>query len=56
MTQKFHLTPIRMAKIKNSSDSTCWQDVAQGGHFFIAGGRINLYNHFGNKFGSFLEN
>jgi hypothetical protein len=25
MTLKFHLTPIRMAKIKNSIDSTCCQ-------------------------------
>jgi hypothetical protein len=23
-TLRFHLTPIRMAKIKNSRDSTCW--------------------------------
>jgi hypothetical protein len=23
-TQRFHFTPIRMAKIKNSGDSTCW--------------------------------
>jgi hypothetical protein len=23
MTLRFHLTPIRMAKIKNSSDNTC---------------------------------
>jgi hypothetical protein len=24
-TLRFYLKPIRMAKIKNSSDSTCWQ-------------------------------
>ena len=24
-TLRLHLTPVRMAKIKNSSDSTCWQ-------------------------------
>jgi hypothetical protein len=24
-TLRFHLTPVRMAKIKNSGDSTCWQ-------------------------------
>jgi hypothetical protein len=25
MAQRFHLTPIRIAKIKTSSDSRCWQ-------------------------------
>jgi hypothetical protein len=24
-TQRFHLTPIRMAKIKSSGDNTCWR-------------------------------
>jgi hypothetical protein len=24
MTLRFHLTPVRIAKIKNSSDSRCW--------------------------------
>jgi hypothetical protein len=24
-TLRFHLTPVRMAKIKNSGDSRCWQ-------------------------------
>jgi len=23
-TLRFHLTPVRMAKIKNSGDSRCW--------------------------------
>ena len=23
-TPRFHLTPVRMAKIKNSGDSRCW--------------------------------
>jgi hypothetical protein len=28
-TLRFHLTKIRMAKIKNSSDSTCWQGCGE---------------------------
>jgi hypothetical protein len=24
MTLRFHLTPVRMAKIKNSGDNRCW--------------------------------
>ena len=29
MILRFHLTPIRMAKIKNSGDSTCWQGYGE---------------------------
>lgn len=28
-----HLTPITKAKVKNSSESECWQDVEQREHF-----------------------
>jgi hypothetical protein len=28
-TLRFHLTPVRMAKIKNSSDSRCWQGCGE---------------------------
>jgi hypothetical protein len=28
-TLKFHLTPVRMAKIKNSCDSRCWRQCAE---------------------------
>ena len=31
MTLRFYLTPIRMAKIKNSGDSTCWQGHGERG-------------------------
>jgi hypothetical protein len=28
---RFHFTPIRIAKIKNSSDSRCWQGCGEKG-------------------------
>jgi hypothetical protein len=31
MTLRFFLIPIRMAKIKNSVDSTCWQECGERG-------------------------
>jgi hypothetical protein len=31
MTLRFHLTPIRMAKIKTSGDSTCWRGCGERG-------------------------
>jgi hypothetical protein len=30
-TLRFHLTPVRMAKIKNSGDSRCWQGCRERG-------------------------
>ena len=41
-----HLLPVRMAKIKNSSDSTCWWGCGARGHYSIAGGSANLYNQW----------
>jgi hypothetical protein len=32
-TLRFHLTPLRMAKIKNSGDSRCWQGCGERGTF-----------------------
>jgi hypothetical protein len=28
-TLRFHLTPVRMAKIKNSGDSRCWRGCGE---------------------------
>ena len=30
-TLRFHLTPVRMAKIKNSGDSRCWRGFGERG-------------------------
>jgi hypothetical protein len=30
-TLRFHLTPVRMAKIKNSGDSRCWRGCRERG-------------------------
>ena len=53
-TLRFHLIPIRMAKIKISSDSSCWLGCGVGGcklHCRSA----NSYNHFGSQFGGFSK-
>jgi hypothetical protein len=44
-----------MAKIKTSSDSTCWQGYVAREHSSIAGGSANLYYHSGNQFGIFFR-
>jgi len=50
------LTPIRMAKIKNSGSSRCWQGCGERGTSFIAGGISSWYNHSGNQFVGLSEN
>jgi len=56
-TLRFHLTPVRMAKIKNSGDSRdAGENVKQREHSSIDGGIANWYKHSGNQSGSFSGN
>jgi hypothetical protein len=53
MTLRFHLTPIRIAKIKkkNSGDRTehAGEDAEKEEHSCTAGGIANWYNHSRNQ-------
>jgi hypothetical protein len=49
-TLKFHLTPIRMDKIKNSGDSSQGKDVKKEEHLSIVGGIVSWYNLSGYHF------
>jgi hypothetical protein len=40
-TLKFHLTPIRMAKIKTAGNNMCWRECEKEEHSSIAGGIAN---------------
>jgi hypothetical protein len=54
-TLRFHITPVRMAKIKISGDSRCWQGCGERGtllHYWWD----CWYNHSGNQLGSSSEN
>jgi hypothetical protein len=57
MTPRFHLTPIRTAKIKKNSSETAHpgEDVEQGEYSSIDGRNENLNNFFGNQFDSVSE-
>jgi hypothetical protein len=51
-TLQFHLTPIRMAKIKNSSNSTHWRRCGERGtllHFWFISCRSSLVEFFDNE-------
>jgi hypothetical protein len=55
-TLRFHLTQVRMAKIKNSVTADASEDVEKEEHSYIFCGITSLYNHSGNQSGGFSEN
>jgi hypothetical protein len=55
-TLRFHLTPIRIAKIKNSGDKDAGEDVEKEEHSSTAGGIASLYNYSGSQSGGSSEN
>ena len=55
-TLRFHLTPVRMAKIKIQVTEDAGKDVEKEEHSSIVGGIASLYNHFGNQSGGSSEN
>lgn len=55
-TLRFHLKPIRNAKIKTMLTAYAGEDVEQSKDLFIVGRSANLYSHFGNQYGHFSEN
>ena len=52
----FHLTPVRMAKIKTQETAGIDKDVEKQEHSSTAGGIASWYNHSGNQSGGSSEN
>jgi hypothetical protein len=55
-TLRFHLTLVRIAKIKNSGDRDAGEDVEKEEHSSIVGEIASLYNHSGNQSDGSSEN
>lgn len=55
-TLSFYLTPGRMAKITNTSDSSCCQGCWSWGTLFYLCWDCKLYSLYGNQHGSSSEN
>jgi hypothetical protein len=55
-TLRFHLTLVRMPKIKTEVTSDAVEDVEKEEHSSTAGGIASWYNHSGNQFGGSSEN
>ena len=54
-TLRFHLTPVRIAKIKNSGETGAGEDVEKEEYSSTAGGMARWCNHFGNHSGGSSE-
>ena len=46
-TMRYHVTPIRMAIIKKSTNYKCWTGCGEKGPSCTVGGNVNWYSHFG---------
>jgi hypothetical protein len=55
-TQRFHLTLVRMAKIKNSDDSICWKGCRESVTFLHCWWDCKLAQSIWNQFGGSSEN
>jgi hypothetical protein len=47
---RFHLTPVKMATIKNINNK-CWQGCRKKEPSHTAGGNVNYHNHYGKEYG-----
>ena len=57
-TMRYHLTLVRMAIIKKSTNSKCWGGCGEKGTFFGFQfcGNVNWYSHYGRWYGDSLKN
>jgi len=50
-TMRYHLTPIRMAKINNTRNNQYWEDVEKGEPSCTVAGNANWGSHSGKQYG-----
>ena len=48
-TLRYHLIPVSMAIINKSEDKRCWRRYGEIGTFYIVGGSLNQFNHWGRQ-------
>jgi hypothetical protein len=54
-TLRFHLTPVRIAIIKNTTTTNVGEDVGKKEPSYTAGGNASWCNHSGKQHGGFLK-
>ena len=55
-TMSYHLTLVRMAIIKKSTNSKFWGGCGEREPYYTVGGNVNWCNHCGKQCGDFTEN
>ena len=55
-TMRYHLIPVRMAIIKNSTNNSAGEGVEKREPSYTVGGNENWYNHYGKQFGRSSKN
>jgi hypothetical protein len=55
-TLRFYLTPLRIAIIKNTTNTGVGKDVEKKEPSNTAGGNASYCNHCGKKYGGFFKN
>ena len=54
-TMKYHLTPVRMAIIKNLHTVNAGEGVWKRDSFYTVGGNVNWCSHYGEQYGDSLN-